>query len=193
MATIGCGCKICKAELGEYTNQLINDGVSPKEVIKILLKESKLKITESLLKKHLSAFSIPYPDLDNDEKIKSKPVNVDLNKIDFSEYDFDITNPESIVTYLQKINLKIYLHQAKITLQVQKNVIAGEHPDMPKEVMQNLALAYQILEKSAGLGIRINQQEAIKLVESMGFILQSPNTILIPSNVQNKAESETVE
>jgi hypothetical protein len=170
MATLGCGCKICKAGLGEIVNELITSGNSPKSVIKYL-QDNGLEVSRELLRKHLSAFGIAMPDKNKDEVLICEPVTVDLNKIDFSEYDFELSNPESIVSYLQKLNLKVYLNQLKITLQAQEDVIKGDCPDMPREIMQNLALAYQILDKSSALGIRINQQEAIKIVESMGMTI----------------------
>lgn len=135
---LGCGCKICKANLGEYTNELITvENISPKEVLKILQDEN-IKVTEGLLRKHLSAFGIPYPESTKDDEIVNcEPIKVDLNKIDFSEYDFDADKPDSIIAYLQKINLKIYLNQTKITLQAQQDVIDGKCPDMPREAMKN--------------------------------------------------------
>jgi len=187
MATTGCGCKICKANLGEYSNQLILDGISPKEVLK-LLQNRGIKTSEKLLRKHMSAFQIPYPETDT-EIIECEPVTVDLNKIDFSQYDFDTNNIESIIAYLQKINLKIYLNQTRITLKAQQDVIDGKSPDMPKEIMQNLAVAFQILDKSTGISTHINQQEAIKVCESLGLIVQRPTQFYLP-DAQNKTNSE---
>lgn len=190
MATTGCGCKICKASLGEYTNQLIIDGVSPKDVLEILQNRG-VKTTDKLLKKHLSAYEIPYPETENSEITHCEPVKVDLNKIDFSEYNFDVNNIESIIGYLQKINLKIYLNQSKITLQAQQDVIDGKSPDVPKEILQNLAVAFQILDKSTGLSTHVNQQEAIKVVEAMGLLVQRQSSFLLPSHVTNTTQSET--
>lgn len=190
MPTLGCGCKICKANLGEYVNELITvEKLPPKEVLQILKKEN-VTVSEKLLKKHLSAFGTPYPEVTSAEIIECEPIKVDLNKIDFSEYDFDSNNLESIINYLQKINLKIYLNQSRITLQAQQDIIDGKCPDMPNEIMKNLAIAYQILEKSTGLSVRVNQQEAIKTVESMGLTVQSPTQFYLP-NVQNNTNSET--
>jgi hypothetical protein len=190
MATTGCGCKICKANLGEFTNELILNGESPKNVLKAL-QERNIKVTEKLLKKHLSAYEIYIPDkIETEESYTGEPIKVDLNRIDFSEYDFEVDDMESIVRYLQKINLKIYLNQSKITLQAQEDVINGKSPDIPKEILQNLAVAFQILDKSTGISTYINQQEAIKVVEAMGLIIQKPNQNYI-SYVQNSTESET--
>ncbi len=186
MATSGCGCKICKAQLGDYTNGLINDGVTPNDVLKILQNKG-LTVSEKLLKKHLSAFGIPYPE--SNDVIECKPVTVELNKIDFSEYAFDDTNPEEIISYLQKINLKIYLNQSRIALQMQQNVIDGKSPDIPSDTFKNLAVAFQILEKSTAMGIRVNQQEAIKIVEAMGLTINSPSFYL--PNVQDNTQRET--
>lgn len=189
MATTGCGCKICKASLGEYTNQLIIDGVPPKDVLEMLQKR-ELKTTEKLLKKHLSAFQIPYPSTINSEVVHGEPVKVDLNKIDFSQYSFDENDIESIIGYLQKVNLKIYLNQSKITLQAQQDVIDGKSPDIPREIMQNLAVAFQILDKSTGISTHVNQQSAIKTVEAMGLTIQNPSQLYFPSNVQNSTHPE---
>lgn len=191
MPTLGCGCKICKANLGEYVNELITvENVSPKEVLQILQNEG-VNASDRLLKKHLSAYSIEYPETMKDELIDCEPITVDLNKIDFSQYNFDANNPESIIGYLQKINLKIYLNQATITLQAQQDVIDGKCPDMPREIMQNLAVAFQILEKSTAINIHINQAEAIKTVEAMGLTIQSKTNLYLPSDVENNTESKT--
>jgi hypothetical protein len=178
----GCGCKICKAGLGDITNDLIVNGDSPKSVIDFLQSKG-VKVSMALLKKHLAAFELSIPDKNNDSVIVCEPVTVDLNKIDFTEYEFDDSNPESIISYLQKINLKIYLNQSKITLKAQQDVLTGTAPDMPREVIQNLAIAYQILEKSAGLSMRINQNEALKVVQDMGFTVQAPNVLPASSEV----------
>ena len=57
----GCGCKICKADLGEFTNELILNGEPPNKVLAELKKQG-LIASKKLLKKHLSAFGIHYPD-----------------------------------------------------------------------------------------------------------------------------------
>jgi hypothetical protein len=185
----GCGCKICKRHLGEYVNELITlENISPKQVLEILQNEG-LTVSDKLLRKHLSAFGIQYPETMNDESITCNPITTDLNTIDFTEYDFDSNNPESIIKYLQNINLKIYLNQTKITLQAQQDVINGNSPDIPKQVMQNLALAFQILDKSTGLSTHVNQQEAIKTVEAMGLVVQSQTQFYLP-NVSSNTQSE---
>lgn len=187
MATLGCGCKICKGGLGEFTNELVLNGESPKSVLK-KLQNKGIKTTEKLVRKHLSAYQLTFFEVVETELV-TEPIKVDLNKIDFSEYNFDGNNIESIIAYLQKINLKIYLNQSKITLQAQKDVIDGKCPDMPKEVLQNQAIAFQILDKSTGMSIHINQQEAIKTVEAMGLSIQS-QPIYLPSNAENSTDTK---
>ena len=191
MATAGCGCKICKAGLGDYTNELISIGESARTVLD-MLQEQGLQTNEKLLKKHLAAYSMPYPEKpnDDDELLHCEPVRVDLNKIDFSEYNFKPDNIESIVGYLQNINLKIYLNQSQITLQAQEDVINGIAPNVPKEVMQNQMVAFQMYKESSGIMLHVNQQEAIKSVESQGLIIQQPTYLLTP-NAQTKTQCET--
>ncbi|MEL6164109.1 MAG: hypothetical protein AAFR37_10225, partial [Cyanobacteria bacterium J06628_3] len=155
---IGCGCKICKAGLGEFTNRLILEGESPKSVIAELKKQG-VTVTIKLLKRHLAAFEIDYPaeqftSESSSNRLVRQPVTIELNDIDFSEYNFDINQPESVIAYLQKLNLKVYLNQIRITLQMQEDVIDGKAPNVPTEVLRNLAIAYEILNKSTGMNVR---------------------------------------
>ena len=187
---VGCGCKICKANLGEFTNELILTGEPPNKVL-TELENQGLTVSKKLLKKHLAAFEIEYPNEQfNDEILECKPVTINLNEIDFTEYNFDINQPESVIAYLQKLNLKVYLNQMRITLQMQQDVIDGKIPSVPSEVLRNLAVAFQILDKSTAMAIRVNQSEAIKTVESMGFTIADKN-YLLPSNVPSKTDTET--
>jgi len=188
---IGCGCKICKAGLGEFVNENILAGESPLTILQDLENQG-LTVDKKLLKKHLAAFEIDYPSEEWDSiEIDCQPITIDLNEIDFSEYNFDINQPESVIAYVQNLNLKVYLNQTKITLQMQQNVIDGKAPNVPTEVLRNLAIAYQILDKSTAMGVRVNQQQAIKVVESMGLTVQNQAFYLPSTNVQNNSESET--
>ncbi|MEO1762332.1 MAG: hypothetical protein AAFR83_10235, partial [Cyanobacteria bacterium J06629_18] len=101
---IGCGCKICKNDLGEFTNELILSGESPKSVLAELEKKG-LTVSKKLLKKHLAAFEIDYPHENSISDQICEPVTIELNDIDFTQYDFDINQVESIIAYLQKLNL----------------------------------------------------------------------------------------
>jgi hypothetical protein len=185
----GCGCKICNAGLGDFTNELILAGESPLTVIQEL--ENKgVRVSKKVLKKHLAAFDIDYPSENTNELEECRPVTVVLNEVDFSEYKFDINQPESVIAYLQRLNLKVYLNQMRITLQAQQDVIDGKAPDVPSEALRNLATAYAILDKSTGLGTRVNQSEAIKAVESMGFTISDKN-YLLPDNVQSQTNTKT--
>lgn len=186
----GCGCKICKAGLGELTNRLILEGESPIAVLQELEKQG-VNASKKLLKKHLAAFEIDYPEEQYYEGIaECEPVTIELNDIDFSEYEFALDNPGSVITYLQKLNLKVYLNQMRITLQAQQDVIDGKAPSVPAQILRNLAIAYGILDKSTAMSTQINQQQALKIVEAMGFDI-SNSSYLLPENVSNKTDTET--
>jgi len=177
----GCGCKVCKLGLGDTVNEMIQNQIEPIAVLKFLDAKG-CKVSEKLLKKHLSAFSIPFPENETKFDTTLEPVPNNLVDIDFSEYKIDLSNPELALELLQKITLKVFLNQSRITLQAQHNVINGITPDIPKEILRNQATALDMLDKCTGLGVTVNQQQAIKTVENMGLtILQSP----IIDNVQN--------
>ena len=179
MDSIGCGCKLCKQGLGDTVNDMIQGQIEPIAVLKFLDTKG-CKVSEKLLKKHLSAFSIPFPENETQFNSTLEPIPNNLVEIDFSEYKIDLSNPEIAIELLQRITLKVFLNQSRITLQAQQKVLNGEVPDMPKETLRNHALALDMLDKCTGLGVTVNQQKAIQTVESMGLTIQ--NTI---QNVQN--------
>jgi hypothetical protein len=147
---------------------MITNQIEPIAVLRFLDSKS-CKVSEKLLRKHLSAFSIVFPE--NETKFDStlEPIPNNLVEIDFSEYKIDLSNPEIALELLQRITLKVFLNQSRITLQAQQKVINGEVPDMPKETLRNHALALDMLDKCTGLSMTVNQAQAIKTVESMGL------------------------
>ncbi|MEG4347130.1 hypothetical protein QUB70_28190 [Microcoleus sp. A003_D6] len=173
MNSIGCGCKICKAGLSDTVNEMIQGQIEPFAVLKFL--ENKgCKVSDKLLKKHLSAFTIPYPEVDvNDFKTVLEPVPNNLVDIDFSQYKVDLSNTEVTLELLQKITLKVFLNQARITIQAQQKMLDGLSPDMPKDTMRNYATALDMLDKTSAISMMVNQQQAIKTVEAMGLTIQS--------------------
>jgi hypothetical protein len=147
---------------------MIQSQIEPIAVLRFL--DSKgCKVSEKLLRKHLSAFSIVFPE--NETKFDStlEPIPNNLVEIDFSEYKIDLSNPEIALELLQRITLKVFLNQSRITLQAQQKVIDGIVPDMPKETLRNHALALDMLDKCTGLSMTVNQAQAIKTVEAMGL------------------------
>ena len=170
MDSIGCGCKVCKQGLGDTVNEMILNQIEPIAVLRFL--DSKgCKVSEKLLKKHLTAFSIVFPESETNFETELEPVPNNLTNINFDEYKIDLSNPEIALELLQRITLKVFLNQSRITLQAQQKVINGEAPDMPKEILRNHALALDMLDKCTGLSMTVNQSQAIKTVEAMGLII----------------------
>jgi hypothetical protein len=171
--SLGCGCKICKAGLGDTINEMIQNQIEPVAVLKFL--ESKgCKATDKLIRKHLSAFSIHYPENETEFETALEPIPNNLTDIDFSQYKIDLSNPEITIELLQKITLKVFFNQSRITLKAQQKVLDGEAPDMPKDTMRNQALALDMLDKTSAISMMVNQAQAIKTVESMGLSINLP-------------------
>lgn len=177
-----CGCKICKAGLGEYANQLVSDGLSLNQAL-IELENRGTKTAERTLKRHLSAFSVEIVHVIDDD-IELTPVDVNLNDIDFSEYNFDINDIYSFGSYLQKINTKIFLNQSKITLQAQQDAISGKSSGVPKEVIQNQLLAYQLFERSSGWNLHVDKSAAIQSIQKIGLEIQETKYVELPPDSQ---------
>jgi len=187
----GCGCKICKAGLGDFTNDLIQNGVSLRTTLEELKKRG-VDANEKLLKKHLSAYEITYMETVEDLKIEgAKPVEVVLDDIDFSQYSFDYNDFESVLAYLQKSSLKILLNQKEIVLQNQQDVKEGNASEVNLNNFKGLQIAQTNFEKLTASDVTINQQRAIKVVESMGLTVQKPNYLISGNNVQDSTEPKT--
>ena len=174
MESIGCGCKLCKAGFGDTVNDMIQNQIEPVAVLRFL--DSKdCKVNDKLLKRHLSAFTIDYPEK---EKVISadelEPVPNNLTDIDFSQYKIDLSNPEIALELLQKITLKVFLNQARITLKAQQKIIDGVAPDMPKDTMRNYSIALDALDRTSAINLMVNQAQAIKTVEAMGLTFNLP-------------------
>lgn len=174
--SLGCGCKVCKTGLGDTVNEMIQNQIEPIAVLRFL--DSKgCKISEKLLRKHLTAFSIQYPEKEKEKELNRlvlKPVPNNVTDINFDEYKIDLSNPEITLELLQKVTLKVFLNQARITLEAQRKMIEGESLDMPKETMKNYATALDMLDKCTGLSMTVNQAQAIKTVEAMGLTFNLP-------------------
>ena len=93
MDSIGCGCKVCKQGLGDTVNEMITNQIEPIAVLRFL--DSKgCKVSEKLLKKHLTAFSIVFPESETNFESELEPIPNNLTNINFDEYKIDLSNPE---------------------------------------------------------------------------------------------------
>jgi hypothetical protein len=170
---IGCGCKVCKQGLDDKVNEMIQNQIEPVAVLKFL--DSKgCKVSEKLLRKHLSAFSIVFPENETQFDTALEAIPNNLVDIDFSQYKIDLSNPEIALELLQKITLQVFLNQSRITLQAQQKVIDGIVPDMPKDTLRNMSVALDMLDKTSAINLMVNQAQAIKTVEAMGLSLNLP-------------------
>lgn len=169
----GCGCKICRAGLGEAVNDLILAGRSLK-FAQNFLKNEGLEVSLKLIKKHLFAFDL-YGDTNKTEVLEPevKPNTVNLNEIDFIQYDIDLENIESIIDFIQKVNLKILFNQQQIVLQQQQDKIDGNNFEKDTTEFRNLAIAYNLLEASGGLRQFITLSQSVKALEAEGYQIQS--------------------
>ncbi|MEG5067144.1 hypothetical protein QUB33_26430 [Microcoleus sp. B3-A4] len=152
---------------------MIQNQIEPVAVLKFLNSKG-CKVSEKVLRMHLSAFSIPFPENETQFDTELEPVPNNLIDIDFSQYKVDLTNPEIALELLQKITLKVFLNQARITMQAQQKIIDGVAPDMPKDTMRNYSIALDALDRTSAINLMVNQAQAIKTVEAMGLTFNLP-------------------
>jgi hypothetical protein len=143
---------------------MITNQIEPVAVLRFL--DSKdCKVTDKLLRKHLSAFSIDYPEKEIEtNKGELEPISNNLSGIDFTQ-NIDLENPKKSLELLQKITLKMFLNQSRITLKAQQKMIDGIVPDMPRDTLENMSLCLDMLEKTSALSMTANQQQVLRLRE----------------------------
>jgi len=143
---------------------MITNQIEPVAVLRFL--DSKdCKSTDKLLRKHLSAFSIDCPEKESEtNKGELEPISNNISGIDFTQ-NIDLDNPKKSLELLQKITLKMFLNQSRITLKAQQKMIDGIVPDMPRDTLENMSLCLDMLEKTSALSMTANQQQVLKLRE----------------------------
>jgi hypothetical protein len=98
-----------------------------------------------------------------------KPL-VDLDNLDFTPYQkLDPNSPNSISSYIQRIQLYLYLQQCEIVISKINAFKRGEIKRYPTLAVTNLVRLYTLLDRVTGLSVYTNQQSAIQTVEALGF------------------------
>ena len=143
---------------------MITNQIEPVAVLRFLDSKS-CKVDNKLLRKHLSAFSIDYQEKESvNKKGELEPISNNISDIDFSQ-KIDLDNPKKSLELLQKITLKMFLNQSRITLKAQQKMIDGIVPDMPRDTLENMSLCLDMLEKTSALSMTANQQQILKMRE----------------------------
>ena len=176
-----CNCKICRNNLTDIVNSKGNDNISFLAIKKYLIDSHELDVTENVIKRHLKVYGIDRSDkgsnstntviVEANEGVIDKRGNItiDLNDINLDNYDFDESDPRTIVRYLQKTHLGLYLKQLEIAYQEVTEYQLGIRENYPTVAVNNLKKLFELLDSITGISIYSNQQAAIKTVESMGL------------------------
>jgi hypothetical protein len=143
---------------------MITNQIEPVAVLRFL--DAKGFNTDNkLLRRHLAAFSIDYPEKESvNNKVELKAIPNTISDIDFTQ-NIDLDNPKKSLELIQKITLKMFINQSRITLKAQQKMIDGIVPDMPRDTLENMSLCLDMLEKTSALSMTANQQQVLKLRE----------------------------
>lgn len=191
----GCGCKICRAGLGEQINWLASRGREIEE-LQDYLKANGLEVSKKYVKKHLEAFGLKpgNPDLNtpSGEEVELVPEPITeyeiINSIDFSQYNFDEHSPESVIGFLQKLALKIHLGTSAIAMRdIAYAQATGGQVDT--DSINNYIKTQSALSKITAIEMVVNQQKAIRTVEGLGLKIENFNSLLPPTIVTNQTEA----
>lgn len=161
----------------DIINQLANDGIGIPTLKKKLKNEFNLNVTENVIKRHLDKYGI-LPNETN-QNIESPVISgvvdtqnritVSLNDINLDGYNFDKDSPNSIVAYLQKCHLGIYLKQLEITYQELEEYHQGLREIPPTIAIRNLRMLFELLDSITGISVYSNQQAAINSLINKGY------------------------
>ncbi len=171
-----CNCKICRNNLADTVNDLYISGVNQVFILEMLKNTHRLTVNKSVLTRHLESFELPEEFTGTEHKQvinSSNQISVDLNNLSLVDYDFDIQKPETVIEYIQKVHLAIYLKQLEIVAQEIIEYQMGTSEIPPTISINNLKKLFDILDRTTGIEVTINQQKAIQVVESLGFKLMN--------------------
>ncbi len=175
-----CKCKICqkKLDIGGEIEQLTT------RQLQVRLKtQYQVSMTLNEIDQHLKFFGLDCKPQSQSQPQKSvkksviesvidqtgKPL-VDLDNLDFSPYKkLDPNSPNSISSYIQRIQLYLYLQQCEIVISKINAFKRGEIKRYPTLAVTNLVRLYTLLDRVTGLSVFTNQQSAIQTVEALGF------------------------
>lgn len=97
---------------------------------------------------------------------------ISLDNLDFSCYKkLDLNSPNSILSYIQKIQLYLYLKQCEIVVSKINMYQNGTIKRYPTLAVTNLVRLFGLYNAVTGISVYSNQQSAIQSVEAMGFQL----------------------
>ena len=171
-----CNCKICRNNLSDTVNDLYLSGVNQVFILEMLKNTHQLIINKSVLTRHLESFELLEESTVKEHKQvinSSNQISVDLNNLSLVDYDFDIQKPESVIAYIQKIHLAIYLKQLEIVAQEIIEYQMGTREVPPSVAINNLKKLFDVLDRTTGIEVTVNQQKAIQVVETLGFKLMN--------------------
>jgi hypothetical protein len=154
---------------------LIEDGVTLTAIREFFESEFNIYINEIALKNHYKKMGKQV--VDEPKPVVTAERGYDLNNIDFSEYDFDLNKPDSILEYLQKAHLFIYLKQLEIVTREQETYINGITDDPPGYSISKLGQLQKLLDNISGISILADQSAALRKVLLMGYNLSLPGGI----------------
>jgi hypothetical protein len=128
------------------------------------------------------------------ELVDSSQANgFDFNSISFDNYNFEEDNPTSIVEYLQKSLLFMYMRQLEIVANEQAKKYLGEE-DGEGGFYQLLKLEKieRMLHNIYPIHIYANQRIAMDVVARMGYKL-TLNTLDVPTNTDTTTTRESTD
>ncbi|WP_414589222.1 hypothetical protein [Scytonema sp. PCC 10023] len=176
-----CNCKICRNSLAEFTNGLAESGLGFSAIKKRLKDHYNFETTETVIKRHLQSFDLIRSEQETTaieiDDFEYPTFALDDIGLQLQQYDFDPKNPLSIIQYLQKCHLGIYLKQLAIVYQKVSEYEQGLRGLPPTTEINDLKKLFELLDSITGISVFSNQQAAIQKVQNMGYSIEQYNLI----------------
>lgn len=177
-------CKICQSKLREDIDKQIRSGSNFNYLAK-WCKDRDFKVTPQTLKRHainhLADYSLPEKPNKETIELVQEQTNINLNIISFEAYcnaigleskDFKNLdyNLEKIIYGSQKaLSLLFFKNSAVVDFKLTQHI--NSQSAYPSQQIKGLRLIFEMYAKITGIELMINENTAIKLLESLGYTI----------------------
>jgi hypothetical protein len=159
----------------ELIKQSINDGLSDREIVKIL-NDKGIKITTNYLREYckdndLTVCKAVTPIVEPAKETKEKTTkSFDFKSVTFEQH-FDYSDTNQVIEFMQKSLTHLVVRQLEIVAYEQEQYYLGKTEELPVTNIRKLQILTEQLYKIAPLDIIANQQKAIETVQRMGYTI----------------------
>lgn len=150
--------------------RMVAEGYNTQEILKELNKLG-CKVSYPVLERWLKEnnLKVDKPNLEPVEKAVKERVETTPKQFDFDQHFGDCFDAQEVTEFLQKAHYFLYKRQLEIVAAEQEEYYLGIKETQSINSLRQLQILAGLLYKIAPLHLISNQQEAIRIVQRMGY------------------------